>query len=498
MPNWSDLPTEIKEMVVNEVDSEGFDLVDLRSTNRENKFLCEQRFTERYFSVRKVFVREKSLKMLVEISKDPVFGPCVETVLLSALHGDYEIPRPDLWDSEERRPKYPWYHLTCFEDEPQEFQPLLVEAFRNFKSYRSSLNIGLERFWGPKEDEDDRCNQGLYGWLEWETWGEPGYTARYAKWVHVAENERNTFKMLASAVQEAKLCVRSLRVSLFDHYMHYVAPNPDDYVCSVEDYKEPCNIELVKDVFHYLTNSPKTDVDIDLSTGHYRPDGYRNMKVSYQKSSNTLTIKEVDTWDAQEFIQPWLSTLQVRWLRLVDIGIETAHYFTDLIEHHKHSLRKLRIKNCGLSCNYTCSLVLNSVSTMAALEYFTIVNKRSSTLLKLLAADDIDHRVRYMGNVAEQVTEKLQIWEEMDHSDSEDSSIGWDAEDYGKEENIVEEESEEDEDELETDEEESDEDDEQQFENDEDKSDQAFDGEEVIEEGNGENVSEEHKGEDGD
>ena len=74
---------------------------------------------------------------------------------------------------------------------------------------------------------------------------------------------------------------------------------------------------------------------------------------------------------------------------------------------------------------------------------------------------------------AEQVAEKLQIWEEMDHTDTDDSSIGWDVVDYGEEEAIVEEEpeeeSEEEDEETENDEEKS-ENDEEESENDEEES----------------------------
>jgi hypothetical protein len=415
MANWNNLPTEIKQMVANEIDLEDFDLLDFRATNVENNALSKKIFTERYFSVRRVFIREASLRVLVEISRDPFFGPCVKTVLLSALHGDYEIFCPFPGDPEERRPKYPNYHLTCYNDEPEELQPLLADAFRNFKTYGAPLEIGLDRCWGPAWDEDISHSRGMYAWLVEKESG-PGYTAWNAAWADVAHNELDTFKMLTSAAEETDLPIKRLRISLFDHYAQYVVPQPDVYIYDIKNWKEPCNIQLVREIYSYLIKSPKMDVDIDLSTGEYRPDGYRSMKIIYDQRAKTLTLEDVDSWDVEDFVFPWLSTIQVRSLRLTNMKIEDSHHLEKLIGRNKRSIKKLRMKNCRLASDYVWELTVRFLSTMASLQYLNFVNPSVKYnwiyFFNYHFGNDKRKNLSYKGEVHKQLAYDLEAYKE--------------------------------------------------------------------------------------
>jgi uncharacterized protein YkuJ len=370
MPNWTDLPTEIKQMIVNEVDLEDYDLLDLRLTNVENNLLSKKRFTERYFTVRKVFICEKSLQILVDISKDPFFGPCVKTVLLSALHGDYETPNTHGNELPEYRRKYLWYHITCFDDEPQELKPLLTEAFRNLKTYGAPIEIGLTRWWGPEEEDNWGYNQGVLGWL-WKEEDGSGYTVRNAKWADFAKNERDTFNMLTSAADESALPVKALDISLLDHYEHYIV-DLEHSGWNSEQYKEPCNIHLVEDIYNYLADCDDMDVNIEISVGEYRREGYKIMKVNYNKEAKSLTLKQTDTHDAEEFMLPWVSAIDFDSLSLIDMNIFDGDHIEDIIGRKKRRLKKLELRNCRLRTDGDWKVALAYISKIKTLKYLKL------------------------------------------------------------------------------------------------------------------------------
>ncbi|KAG9657914.1 hypothetical protein KCU64_g4870, partial [Aureobasidium melanogenum] len=75
MATWNDFPTEIKLMVINEIDPDEYDLLDFRLANKECNELSKKRFAQTYFTVRRHFVGKKSFQALVDISKDEFFGP---------------------------------------------------------------------------------------------------------------------------------------------------------------------------------------------------------------------------------------------------------------------------------------------------------------------------------------------------------------------------------------------------------------------------------------
>ncbi|KAG9841882.1 hypothetical protein KCU98_g4091, partial [Aureobasidium melanogenum] len=414
MATWNDFPTEIKLMVINEIDPDEYDLLDFRLANKECNELSKKRFAQTYFTVRRHFVGKKSFQALVDISKDEFFGPYVKTVQLSAIQGDYYSWRSQP-SEEERHPGEVSYHITFrrYED-CTELKSLLRQAFLNLKTYHTPLTIGIDCSWRPSEDIT--TEPGLYGWLV-PSW-EPGRLfIKNAEWADVTKNECIALDMITSVAEEVKLPVKGLKVSLYDNYMILVEEG-DDYFDhhSLEPPKEPCSPDLVRDIYNYLAKSPRMDVDIDLTTGDDRDEDYpyQSMKVNYDRRAKRLTIDKTDTEDMEEFMKPWLSSIQLRSLYLTNMHIETGDHIGTLVKKHKSTMKALRMKDCRLENDYEWKRVLNSIASIPALEYLSFTNPSVKSNWNGFFNFHFgnDKRLAYTGDVQQHLSYELEAYEE--------------------------------------------------------------------------------------
>lgn len=382
MTTWNDFPIEIKTMIINEIDLDGYDLLDLRLANKECNELSKKLFAQTYFTVRRHYVNKKSLEALVKISEDNFFAPFIRTIQLSALQGDYDVPS---WGSDrepvERHPGVVNYHITfCKYEDRTELKSLLKQAFLNLKAYRTPFTIGIDRYW---REMDGVSEMGLYGWVVPMHCNLDELTIENAKWANVIENERIAFNMITSVAEEVKLPVKGLKVSLYDHYMLLIEEGKEEWL----DYnrheppKEPCHPDLVRDISDYLAKSPRMDVDIYLTTGDDRDQDwrrgdypYQSMKVNYDRQSKTLTIDKTDTRDLEDFMRPWLSSIQLRSLRLTNMYITEGEHMEKLVKNHRSTLKRLRMTDCILQNDWVWRRAVYSIATISALEYLSFTN----------------------------------------------------------------------------------------------------------------------------
>lgn len=434
MPNWKDLASEIKLMVINQIDIDEYDLLDFRLANKQCNELSKKLFAERYFTVRRHFVNKKSLQALVDISEDAFFAQYVKTIQLSALQGRYDVPSSGSdRETVERHPGTVSDHITFngYHGLP-ELKALLRKALLNLKTQPTQFTIGIDRLWRPFEDVSDLGDYGRFAPAHYNL-GTFYLTA--TKWANVAENERIAFEMITSIAREVKLPVKGLKVSLYDHYMLLVEEGKEEWL----DYnyreppEEPCDPELLGDIYSYLAKSSRMDVDIDLTTGDYRDDEamnadnwdwihrcrdedppYQSMKVIYEARSKTLTINKTDTRDAVEFMAPWLSSMQIKSLRLTNMYIKQEEFMAWLVEGHKSTIKKLRMADCTLENDWAWRRAVFSTSHMSSLEYLSFTNPSVKHNRKEFFNSYFDNEKKlvYSGNVQEHLSNDLEPYDE--------------------------------------------------------------------------------------
>jgi hypothetical protein len=80
---------------------------------------------------------------------------------------------------------------------------------------------------------------------------------------------------------------------------------------------------------------------------------------------------------------------------------------------------------CGFLSDRSLEATLKFVSTLTTLDECLIVTPKikgsSSAITKFLTVDDIDDCIKYTGNVAEQITEKLESWEGLSSQNDNES-----------------------------------------------------------------------------
>ncbi|KAH0369944.1 hypothetical protein KCU65_g2943, partial [Aureobasidium melanogenum] len=461
MTNWSDCPTEIKQMVANEVDLDGYDLLDFRLVEKECNKLSKNRFAETYFTTRRHFVGKKSFQALVDISRHEFFGPYVKTVQLSAIQGDYE-----LCHSEERHPGTVGYHTTFNEYwHRAELKSLLRQAFINLKAYGEPLTIGIDRYWRPFDDD---MPYACYGRIAMSSWQPGKLYNKSAEWADVTENESIAFNMITSIAKEVELPVKRLKVSLYDHYMMLEEEGEDywDFRYS-EPPKEPCNLDLVSDIYQYLEKSPELDVDIDLTTGdgRYADHPYQSMKVNYDSKSKKLSIEKTDPQDVYEFMLPWLSAIQLRSLCLVNMNLRHAFYLDMLTKDRASTIKRLRMRNCDFKNDWQWNHAIVCISSLPALEYLSFTDssvENNWDYFFNFFFFGSDKKLIFTGDVQEQLLVKLEKYDEVAVEDPGE---------YGENEDEDEEDDEEDDEESDEDEEDEDENEDDDGENEDDEDD---------------------------
>ncbi|KAH0012990.1 hypothetical protein KCU78_g9412, partial [Aureobasidium melanogenum] len=380
--------------------------------------LSKKRFAETYFTVRRHFVGEKSFQALVDISKDEFFAPYVKTVQLSAIQGDYYSWGSQL-SEEECHLGEVFYHITFHSyDDRTELKSLLRQAFLNLKAYHTPLMIGIDRSWRPSEDIV--TEPGHYAWLV-PSWKPGRLDTKNAKWDDVTENERIAFDMITSVAQEVELPVKGLKVSPYDNYMILVEEGDDHFDHHrLEPPKELCSPDLVRDIYNYLVKSPRMDVKIELTTGDDRDEDYpyQSMKVSYDRRAKRLTIDKTDTEDMEEFMKPWLSSIQLRSLYLTNMHIETGDHIETLVKKHKSTMKAFRMRDCRLRNDHEWERVLNSIACIPALEYLSFTNPSVkynwNEIFNFHFGVKKCEKLTYRGVVQQQLVDELVAYEEWD------------------------------------------------------------------------------------
>jgi len=185
--------------------------------------------------------------------------------------------------------------------------------------------------------------------------------------------------------------------------------------------------------------------------------------------------------------------IDIKQVHFEDMKIKVTE-LESLIKPHVDGINKIGFHDCNFLSDHNFKAVLEYVSTIATLTECLIIKSKtisgSSVFMDYFTTDNIDGSISFTGNVAKQVTEKLQSWESLDiqiddepeeEPENEDSDEGEDTE----------EEQFEDEEEVEVEEEsEESDDDDEQSEEDEEESEEEFEEKEDSKDGDYEESSE--------
>lgn len=355
MASWTDLPNEIKHMIVNEVADRPcrFGLCSFRLVSRECRSLSETQFAKQNFTSRRHAICKDSLEDLVDISKHPIFAPYLKTIQLSAIENFLD-------DTEGLTPCV--YYVTFDIGEAEVFKPLLRQALVNLKAFRAQISIGLSRKWAFEEGVK---SHGCYGW-------NPKFAHRKGvnddgrledtTWAHIAENERIVFQVLISVIEEINLPVKSLCVKLIDHSNH-----PTEGGC-----KEPCSQELVENIFRYLARSPGLTAKVQCAMESVAAYRYESIDVKYNRHGGGLSILKTDLEVVHRFMHSWISSVDLRKLKLLKMKIKGSQDLRRLIGTHMGSLESFGTGGCKTRNAEKFREILRFLSNMPALQDYWI------------------------------------------------------------------------------------------------------------------------------
>jgi hypothetical protein len=428
MASWAELPSEVKAMVVEEFASSSPEwLPELRQVNREMKILSDAHFGAFFFQEIILFNSDYAAKRFKEMSESPAVGPSVKKVVLSAIR-----IQPDGCNRWLER-------LPVIESRGVEtgldVQEDLTTAFSTLKSYKTPITIGIS-------DEFSDENERMLGYKYKIQDGDFDY-------MNVAADEVDAFDTITDAAKDAGCQVQGLEVKL------YPRPGCPRIDLAWGYYGFPSTLE------HYLRRNPKMNVHIETQIGEK---SQKAISVVYERKSCRLSIKNsrISALSSTWRLGSWIKKIQLEQIHIENMKIKAAA-FQSLVKSHVKDIKKIELRNCGFLSDRNLEATLQFVSTLTALDECLIftpkIKGNSSALTKFLTVDNIDDCIKYTGNVAEQITEKLESWERLNSqndNESEEDESG--EEESDEDENGDEGDSEEDEQEEESDEESSDED----------------------------------------
>jgi hypothetical protein len=215
---------------------------------------------------------------------------------------------------------------------------------------------------------------------------------------------------------------------------------------------------------HHLNRNPDMDVHIETQIGEK---SQKAINVKYKRDIRRLSIKNsrtsavLSTWR----LASWIRRISLEQIHLEGMKIKAAA-FQSLIESHIKDMRKINLHDCAVLSDRNFELILKFISTLTSLDECLIVTPKikgsPSEFIKFLNNDNIDGHIKYTGNVAEQVSEQLLVWEGLDNqNDNESEEEESEEEDDDEDEDSGNEESEENDEESEEESEESEQSDEE-------------------------------------
>ncbi|KAH0152840.1 hypothetical protein KCU67_g9707, partial [Aureobasidium melanogenum] len=141
-------------------------------------------------------------------------------------------------------------------------------------------------------------------------------------------------------------------------------------------------------------------------------------KVSYDRRAKRLTIDKTDTEDMEEFMKPWLSSIQLRSLYLTNMHIETGDHIETLVKKHKSTMKAFRMRDCRLRNDHEWERVLNSIACIPALEYLSFTNPSVkynwNEIFNFHFGVKKCEKLTYRGVVQQQLVDELVAYEEWD------------------------------------------------------------------------------------
>jgi hypothetical protein len=428
MANWSQLPSEVKAMVVEEFALSSPEwLPELRQVDREMKLLTDAHFGAFFFKEIILFNSEYAAKRFKDMCESRAIGPAIEKVILSAIR-----IQPDgcnRWL--ERLPVIESHGVETGLDVQED----LTTAFSTLRSYGKPITIGISVEFS---DENDR----MLGYTHKMQNGDFSY-------MNVAADEVDAFDTITDAAKDAGCQVQGLEVKL------YPRPGCPRIDLAWGYYGFPSTLE------HYLRRNPKMNVHIETQIGEK---SQKAINVMYEREPRRLSIKNSrtsalsSTWR----LGSWIKKIELEQIHIGDMKIKAAA-FQSLVKSHVKDIKKIELRNCGFLSDRNLEATLKFVSTLTALDECLIVTPRIkgsfSALTQFLTVDNIDDSIKYTGNVAEQITGKLEFWEGLNNqNDNESEEDESEEEESDEDENGDDEDSEEEEPEEESDGETSDED----------------------------------------
>lgn len=444
MTNWGALPMEVKTMIVKEFAiGSPEELVDLREADKEMKFLTDGHFGAFYFEKIALFNSEYAVKELMEMVESPAIGPCVRHIVLSALRLE-----PDgCFQWVKRLPVIERHSVETGTDIYDD----LKTVFESLKEYKQPITIGITDEWSEENDK-------MLGFRKKLNSTDCGDFDTY----DVTADEVDAFDTITDAAKEAGCQIHGLEVKL------YPRRNCSKIELAWGYYDSPITLA------RYLSRNKDVNVHIQTQIGKK---SQKAIDVAYDKKSRRLFIKHsripvvYDTW----CLDHWIEKIDIKQVHFEDMKIKVTE-LESLIKPHVDGINKIEFHDCNFLSDHNFKAVLEYISTITTLTECLIVEPKnisgSSVFMEFFTTDSIDGSISFTGDVAKQVTEKLQSWESLDiqindeaeeEQENEDSDEGEDTEEeqFEDEEEVeVEDESEEssdDDEESEEDEEESEE-----------------------------------------
>lgn len=380
----SDLPEEILEIIINNVNDE--DLLHLRLSSKRMHNSATARFANGYFTNLRVFLSRRSLQMLNDICAHSFLGPHVKSISFASqrlLKAGLQPMKPDaepvhescswlLKDQVDEEMHYKLAYSTAYGEqvsmvESGESVFLLTTALEALKRYNTPVFLGLvDNIWDCPE----------YGTLGSYSFGHECFE-QYNDWSYWECCRSSTMKLLLTAVHRSglpltRLLIRfetqALMTAPADEFTEHEDPNlgsidildgfGDDFLPILFRDLRSFQLELLNSYHDWEGATPDSVVRIlelanNLEILHVDVGG-----ASYSDWSRGLTGS--NHWEEIETIIDGLNTPSLREIHFVNCMIPHTK-LGRLLQRSSSSIRVLEVSKCCIGWPGTWSAFLSSL-----------------------------------------------------------------------------------------------------------------------------------------